>query len=228
VGGLIAGSTIACTNINSGALTLSGHTGTIVRWESSPDNFLNITPIENTTPTLTYNNLTQATQYRAVVKSGICEAVFSETGSISRTLPTSPVVPSVSRCGPGAVILTATGCTSGTPNWYTNYTGGTAITTGSSFSIANLTETATYYVGCVFNLCVSDRQNVTATPNINVTYNNSQTSQQSGNYRVSETISSATNVNSGVNYFAGKSIILSPGFQAGGSEVFMAKIEGCP
>ncbi|WP_374755938.1 3-coathanger stack domain-containing protein [Emticicia agri] len=41
-------------------------------------------------------------------------------------------------------------------------------------------------------------------------------------------MTSANNVNNGVNYFAGKSILLIPGFQVGGNEVFMAKIEDCP
>lgn len=228
IGGSIAGSTLACTNTNSGTLTLSGQIGSIVRWESSTDNFSTINQIANTTPTQTYNNLTQATQYRAVIKSGACDAVHSGLASISRTLPTSPVAPAVSRCGSGAITLTATGCTSGTPNWYSGLTGGAPLATGSSFNIANLTEPVAYYVGCVLNLCTSDRQYVLATPNINMIYDNPEMSQQAGNYRASQTIISSNNVGSGVNYFAGKSITLSPGFQAGGNEVFTARIEGCP
>ncbi len=228
VGGTIAGSALVCTNTNSGTLTLSGHTGVVEMWESSSDNFVNVTPIANTTPTLTYNNLTQATQYRAVVKSGACNTIRSAEASISRTLTTAPLAQSISRCGPGVVTLTAKGCKTGTPAWYNDYMGETALATGGSFNIPNLTETASYYVGCVLNLCSSERQMVLATPNINAIYNSPQMSQQAGNYRASQTITSSNNVNSGVNYFAGKSILLSPGFQAGGNEVFMAKIEGCP
>jgi hypothetical protein len=37
VGGTIAGSATVCTGTNSTTLTLSGNTGTVVRWESSTD-----------------------------------------------------------------------------------------------------------------------------------------------------------------------------------------------
>jgi hypothetical protein len=38
-GGTVAGSATVCTGTNSATLTLSGHIGTITRWESSLDNF---------------------------------------------------------------------------------------------------------------------------------------------------------------------------------------------
>lgn len=52
-------------------------------------------------------------------------------------------------------------------------------------------------------------------------------SQAPGTYKVSETIESQANVASGTTYQAGKNIQLNPGFQAGGNEVFHAKIAGC-
>ncbi|TLX45062.1 hypothetical protein C1E24_20990, partial [Pseudoalteromonas phenolica] len=57
VGGSIAGGTSVCTGTNSTTLTLSGHTGSIVRWESSTDNFASDTDIANTTTSLTATNL---------------------------------------------------------------------------------------------------------------------------------------------------------------------------
>src|SRR5690606_15360076 len=35
VGGTVSGSAAVCTGSNSGILTLSGHTGNVIRWESS-------------------------------------------------------------------------------------------------------------------------------------------------------------------------------------------------
>ena len=75
VGGTIAGSATVCTGTNSTVLTLSGHTGTVTRWESSLDNFATAgTSITNTTTILTASNLSATTYYRAVVTSGVCTA----------------------------------------------------------------------------------------------------------------------------------------------------------
>ncbi|MGK4568340.1 hypothetical protein [Flavobacterium sp. 3HN19-14] len=51
VGGSVTGGATICSGQTSGVLTLSGHTGTVVRWESSTDNFANVTTIANTTTT---------------------------------------------------------------------------------------------------------------------------------------------------------------------------------
>nr|WP_294785029.1 T9SS sorting signal type C domain-containing protein [uncultured Flavobacterium sp.] len=88
VGGSIAGSTAVCTGTNSTLLTLSGHTGSITRWESSLDNFATTgTPISNTSNTYTATNLTATTSYRAVLTSGVC----SSSNSSSATVTVNPV-----------------------------------------------------------------------------------------------------------------------------------------
>ena len=59
VGGTVAGSSTVCSGANSTILTLSGHTGAILRWESSLNNFATAgTSIANTSTTLTATNLT--------------------------------------------------------------------------------------------------------------------------------------------------------------------------
>ena len=83
VGGSIAGSATVCTGTNSTTLSLSGHTGTVVRWQSSTDNFSNTIDINNTTNGLTVNNLSATTQYRAVVQSGSCTSATSNTATIT-------------------------------------------------------------------------------------------------------------------------------------------------
>ncbi|MCG8808475.1 cadherin-like domain-containing protein, partial [Tenacibaculum finnmarkense] len=72
VAGTIAVPVAVCTGTNSTELTLSGHTGTVVKWQSSTDDFANSTDISNTTTILTATDLTVSTKYRAVVKSGTC------------------------------------------------------------------------------------------------------------------------------------------------------------
>ncbi|MBA4849354.1 M36 family metallopeptidase [Emticicia sp. BO119] len=307
VGGNIAGSTNVCTPTNSGTLTLSGHTGSILRWESSTDNFVsNIVSITNTTTTLNFSNLAQTTKYRAVVKSGSCAQVYSAIATITvvtaspptptgnsrcgtgtvlltatgcaggtinwyagvsggsvlasgtsfttpsisitttyyvsctvsgctsnrvavtatiKSIPGAPTTTSVSRCGPGTVTLTATGCGGGTINWYTGSTGGTPVGTGGTFTTPSLATTTPYYASCTVDGCTSVRTVATATINVNLTFTGNQAA---GNYRASNSITSTANVATGVNYYAAKYIELNAGFQAGGSEVFLAKIENCP
>jgi len=90
VGGTIASSTTVCNGTNSGTLTLSGYTGSILRWEYSTDGGTNWIPVANTTNTLIYTNLSQNTIYRAVVQSGTCPSVVSATATITMAAPFNP------------------------------------------------------------------------------------------------------------------------------------------
>lgn len=69
--GWVSGGNInVCTGSNSTVLTLNNYTGSIVRWESSFDNFFTAgTTISSTSPTITVTNLTKTTYYRAIVNS---------------------------------------------------------------------------------------------------------------------------------------------------------------
>ncbi|RFS17823.1 3-coathanger stack domain-containing protein [Emticicia sp. C21] len=227
VGGNIAGSTSVCTPTNTGTLALSGHTGSIVRWESSTDNFVgNIVPIANTTTTLSFSNLAQTTKYRAVVKNGNCTQVYSALATITVVVTASAPTPvGNSRCGTGTVTLTATGCAGGTINWYAGVNGGISLATGTTYTTPVISNNTTYYVACTIGSCTSARAAVQAIIYVNPIMSGNQAA---GDYRASQSITSTANVATGVNYFAAKSILLNPGFQAGASEVFLAKIEDCP
>jgi len=82
VGGAVSGSTTVCENNNGDTLRLSGHTGTVVRWESSSTGSDPWTTINNTTSSLVYKNLTANTYYRAVIKSGNCAEALSAAAFI--------------------------------------------------------------------------------------------------------------------------------------------------
>jgi hypothetical protein len=115
VAGFLSGGGTVCGGTNNGTLTLSGFSGTIVRWESSTNNFQTITQIPNTTPTLTYQNLTQTTQYRVVLAGqGICQQAVSNVVTINVAPPINVQVSSVTGCsGLGDVRVTATGGSGG-------------------------------------------------------------------------------------------------------------------
>lgn len=70
-----------CNGSNSGTITLSGHTGSVTRWEQSPDG-VTWTNITNTTTTQNYLNLTTTTYYRVRVTSGACPAAYSSRDTI--------------------------------------------------------------------------------------------------------------------------------------------------
>jgi hypothetical protein len=82
VGGSISGETGACLGTPSSQLTLSGYTGSIMRWESSVSPFTAWSTINNTSTTYTSENLFEDTRFRAIVKSGTCP----ETASSSLTV----------------------------------------------------------------------------------------------------------------------------------------------
>ena len=83
VGGKVSTSANVCKNGNSGTLTLSGYTGSILTWKSSIDNFTTTTEIPNTSTTQNYENLTITTKFRALIKSGACLFVHSDFALIS-------------------------------------------------------------------------------------------------------------------------------------------------
>ena len=86
VGGIMTGGTTVCAEINSTELTLTEYTGNILGWELST-NGTDWYYIANTFPTYTVTNLTHTTQYRAVVKSGVCP----EANSSATTITVNPL-----------------------------------------------------------------------------------------------------------------------------------------
>jgi hypothetical protein len=78
VRGTVSGNTPVCTGTSSN-LTLASNTGNVVRWESAIAPFTSWTTIANTTTALTTGSLTQATAFRAVVQSGVCAALNTDS-----------------------------------------------------------------------------------------------------------------------------------------------------
>ena len=81
--GTLLNDNIVCTGTNAGTLKLSGFTGTIIRWELSTDNGNSWASIADTAVTRVYNNLRATTQYRILVQSGVCTAMYSNTVTIT-------------------------------------------------------------------------------------------------------------------------------------------------
>ncbi|MCY2688399.1 Ig-like domain-containing protein [Salinimicrobium sp. TH3] len=77
VPGTLTGPESVCVTSPNGTLTLSGHTGDVQYWEKSEDGGTNWISINNTSGTYDFTNLTTATKFRAIVKSGVCDEMSS-------------------------------------------------------------------------------------------------------------------------------------------------------
>jgi hypothetical protein len=84
--GTVNGGSNVCSGSNGGTLTLTGYIGSVLRWESSTDNFTTLSSINNTSATQNYSGLTQNTQFRAVVKNGSCSEAYATPASLSVTI----------------------------------------------------------------------------------------------------------------------------------------------
>jgi|GEM_PF-2387028 len=153
VGGNIAGSISVCSASNSGTLTLSGHTGSVVRWESSTSSTFasGVTPITNTTTSLAYSNLTTTTYYRAVIQSSPCSAANSPIATV--TVNASPTLYTVT--GGGSYCSGGSGLPVGLSGSQTGVTyqlmrGATNVVsvsgTGNALNFGNQTVAGTYSV----------------------------------------------------------------------------------
>jgi hypothetical protein len=107
IGGTVSGNSTVCAGTNNTVFSLSSNSGNVIRWESSTDNFASvITPISNTTTTLTATDVTATTNYRAIVQNGSCATANSSIGTV---LIKNPVATGVVICqGSPAGSLTAT------------------------------------------------------------------------------------------------------------------------
>ncbi len=145
VGGTIAGSTSACTS-HSGTLTLSGHTGTIVRWEQNTGS--SWTNITNTTTSFNYSNVTTTTQYRAWIVNGGCTGAYSTvaTVTISPASSAGAISGGGTFCGSANGTLTLTAYTGSIIRWEYS-TGGAYIiinNTSPTLSYSGVTTSTTY------------------------------------------------------------------------------------
>lgn len=122
--GYISGGDInVCSGSNSTTLTLNGMTGSVVRWESSYDNFFTAgTTISNTTTSLTITNITKTTYYRAIVNSTSpvgCSSLASSSIflSVKPTMSGTIFADNNSVCSGGIVNLTLSGQQGNVNKW---------------------------------------------------------------------------------------------------------------
>jgi gliding motility-associated-like protein len=163
VGGSVApGLTTVCSGSNGGTLTLSGHTGSVIRWEYSTDGGNTWNMIANTTTTQNYNNVSTLTIYHAVVQNGVCSSATSANAIVMVTSPSNggAVSSSATVCsGSNSGTLTLSGMTGSVLSWEFSIDGGLTWTpianTTASQNYLNLTQTTMYHAVVQNGSCAS-------------------------------------------------------------------------
>lgn len=143
--------------------------GTVNWYDSYSNGNLLGTGQSFTTPTLTYNSSgSNSYYYYADCTIG---GNTSSRNSVSVYVYKQPTTPSANQptiaCGATAS-LTATGCNTSSPDyfsvyWYANATATSSLSSGSNYTTPNLSATTTYYVECRNSSCVSARVPITVT-----------------------------------------------------------------
>lgn len=152
-GGTVAGGTTICAGATSAALSLSGQTGTVQKWQYSVNPFSIWNDIANTTTSYTSGPLTETTQFRAVVQNGVCTAANSIATTVAvNPLPQGTLSANGPFCVTGSGLLTFT-ATAGTGPYTVVYkeNGGadrtaTGVVSGTPFATftPSVTATTTY------------------------------------------------------------------------------------
>jgi len=146
-------------------LTATGGSNGQYRWYTSATGGIAISGQTNAnyiTPVIS-----TSTYYYVAINNGICEGPRSPVFAEINPTPIAPTTSGASRCGPGSVILNASGAMDGQYLWYTTSTGGTPLggQTSSTFTSPSLEATTEYFVSINFGVCESSRTSVTATIN---------------------------------------------------------------
>ncbi|MCE3279860.1 MAG: Ig-like protein, partial [Bacteroidetes bacterium] len=163
VGGVLTMDDTVCASVNGDTLMLSGHTGSIVHWESSTDGGNTWVTLANTSTSQIYTNLTTTTSYRVLVKSGVCNPMTSNT----ITITVDPIAVggmlngSVTVCDTiNSGTLSLSGSTGAVQNWESSVDGGftwsSISNTTTSLMYTNLQDTTWYRVIVASGLCGMD------------------------------------------------------------------------
>jgi gliding motility-associated-like protein len=106
--------------------------------------------------------------YRCKINGDLAATVFTNAAElVVNVVPVAPTVATVSRCGTGTVVLTASGGASGQYRWYDVATGGTPLAgeTNDTYTSPSLTGSTNYYVAINNGVCEGARATVSAVIN---------------------------------------------------------------
>tara|TARA_B100000809_G_scaffold259526_1_gene304724 strand:+ start:10179 stop:12668 length:2490 start_codon:yes stop_codon:yes gene_type:complete len=163
IGGTLSSNATVCSNSNSGTINLVGETGLVVDWESSTNGGVSWSLLGNTTNSYSYNNLAATTLYRAIIGSGVCTQVFSDTVTITVVSePDAGVItgPTNVCIGVNNGSLTTAGLQGTVFDWESSTDGGGSWgslgNTSATNNFSNITQTTLYQVIAANVACPND------------------------------------------------------------------------
>jgi len=171
--GIIGPDAVVCTGNNSGTLQLTDYLGTILQWELSVTNGATWTVISSTLgtnqDTYTYNNLTQTTLFRALVKNGVGAELYSgiaATVTVLELVTPANAGPDQFLCNTTSTTLAGNSPTSGMGTWSALPGNPTAVSFSNAAdpnSVVSGLSYGTYqFVWTISNGICSDSQDIVA------------------------------------------------------------------
>jgi hypothetical protein len=145
----------------SGSVTLTaGASSGSVKWYDASTNGNLLATATSYSP-----SISSTTSYYVEANDGTCASNRTTITATIKVIPTISSTTPNSNCGSGTVSLAAT-ASGGTISWYAASTGGSALSTGTSYTTPNISSTTTYYVDATDNGCTSaSRTSIAATIN---------------------------------------------------------------
>jgi uncharacterized lipoprotein NlpE involved in copper resistance len=161
VAGEVTGGSNICEGSTSAELTLTGYTGSVIRWEKSVDPFDTWTEIIHTQDTYTSNPLVETTRFRAVVQSGVCEVLESNYTEVEVT--PAPIAGTISGdnivCSGSGPVLTLEGYDGQIIKWSRRPEGSSTwqstAETNATFYAPTITQSTQYRVEVDRGVCSS-------------------------------------------------------------------------
>lgn len=160
------GGTVCSGNTTTVSIALSG----AGPWDFTYSDGTNSTPVTGqATSPYTITTGTAGVYTVTALSSNGCTGTASGSATVTVTpLPTAPTVTPASPTIAAYNVITLTASGTGTFNWYTQPSGGTAVFTGASYTPTPfLTTTTTFYVDATTGGCTSVRTPVTVTVTAN-------------------------------------------------------------
>jgi hypothetical protein len=153
----------------------TGTTNIAYQWQFSSDGIVPFTDLTNsggysnvTTSSIAINSTGNfgAGVYRCKVSGDYAPLVYTTNSTLTvNAVPASPVAPGINNCGPGSVIITASGGSNGNYIWYDQTN--TVITgqANSTYTTPSLSSSTNFSVAITNGNCVSPATSTTVTIN---------------------------------------------------------------
>lgn len=85
--GIVSRNDTVCAIFNSGTLSLTGHSGSVLGWETSEDNFTTFNTTASTSTNYLYSGLLKTSKIRAILSRGVCRIAKSAAATLNVITP---------------------------------------------------------------------------------------------------------------------------------------------